>query len=709
VSDASNAPAELALEQLRRLESITDVALAHATLDQMLPALLDRVHEALEVDTVAVLLLDEETDELVARAAKGIEEEVERGVRIPLGKGFAGRIAGERRPIFLPDIERGGVLNPILREKGIRSLLGVPLITEGKVVGVMHVGSLTPREFGAEETRLLELAATRAAPAIEHARLYEAERDARQRAEDAVRELRALQELSDAALAHLDLDEMLVEVLERLRGALEADTAAVLLLDPESDELVARAARGLEEEVERGVRIPVGGGFAGRIAAERKLVEIRDIDKADVINPILRERGIKSLLGAPMIAAGEVRGVVHVGTLRPRRFRPTDARLLQLAADRIALALDHSRLLHERDAAIMLQQTLLPQRLPEVAGLTLAARYRPGRGGMVGGDWYDALPLPDGGVGLAMGDVVSRGVRAATVMGQLRHALRTYAVEGDPPARVVQRLAELVRSLDRREMVTLAYVVLDANARRLEYVSAGHPPPLVVDHDGPRFLEEARGAPLGALPYPRYDSATAELAPDSLVVLCTDGLVERRDRPISEGMNQMAAIATAAGPDPHHICGELVVQLVDDDSTDDVAVFVARTVAQSADRFEVRLPAVSGSLAPLRRALRQWLADNDATADDILEVVIAVGEAAGNAVEHAYGPGDATFDVTGSIDAGILELHIRDYGNWRPPRGQNRGRGTLLMQELMDDFEVMTTGGGTEVVLRRRLGQVRQA
>jgi GAF domain-containing protein/anti-sigma regulatory factor (Ser/Thr protein kinase) len=709
VTDASNAPADLALEQLRRLESITDVALAHVTLDQMLPALLDRVHEALEVDTVAVLLLDEETDELVARAAKGIEEEVERGVRIPLGKGFAGRIAGQRRPIFLPDVATGGVLNPILIEKGICSLLGVPLITEGKVVGVMHVGSLVPREFGAEETRLLELAASRAAPAIEHARLYEAERDARQRAEDAVRELRALQELSDAALAHLDLDEMLTEVLERLRGALGADTAAVLLLDPESDELVARAARGLEEEVERGVRIPVGGGFAGRIAAERRLVEIPDIDQADVLNPILRERGIKSLLGAPMIAAGEVRGVVHVGTLRPHRFRPTEARLLQLAADRIAMALDHSRLLHERDAAIMLQQSLLPERLPEVAGLTLAARYRPGRGGMVGGDWYDALPLPNGGVGLAMGDVVSRGVRAATVMGQLRHALRTFAIEGDPPGRVVQRLAELVRSLDRREMVTLAYVVLDADARRLEYVSAGHLPPLVVDHDGSRFLEGARGAPLGALPYPRYDSATVELAPDSLIVLCTDGLVERRDRPITDGMSQMAAIATATGPDPDQICGELVYQLVNEDSTDDVAVVVARTVAQAADRFEVRLPAVSGSLAPLRRALRQWLAENDATADDILEVVIAVGEAAGNAVEHAYGPGDATFDVTGSIDAGILELHIRDYGNWRPPRGQNRGRGTLLMQELMDDFEVMTTGGGTEVVLRRRLGQVRQA
>jgi GAF domain-containing protein/anti-sigma regulatory factor (Ser/Thr protein kinase) len=694
----------LALDQMRRLESITDVALAHVRLDTMLPELLERVHEALDVDTVAVLLLDEASGELVARAARGIEEEVERGVRIPLGGGFAGRIAATRAPVVIDDLDRAVVLNPILREKGIRALLGVPLIVDGDVLGVLHVGSLTDRSFGADDTRLLELAAARIAPAIQHARLYDAEREARERAEEAVVELRALQALSDAALAHLDLNDMLAELLDRLRGTLEANTAAILMLDPESDELVARAARGLEEEVERGVRIPVGKGFAGRIAHERRVVDIPDIDTADIVNPILREKGVKSLLGAPLIAGGRIIGVVHVGTLEPRAFTPGESRLLQVAADRIAMALEHSRLMREHNVALTLQRSLLPEQLPDVSGLAIAARYRPGQGGIVGGDWYDAIPTGGGGIGLVMGDVVSRGVRAASVMGQIRQSLRALAVEGEPPAEVAERLSAAVRSFDRREMVTLCYGALDPPGRTFTYVSAGHPPPLVIEEGHARFLEDSPGAPLGAVAHARYSEATTQLAPDAVIVLYTDGLVERRGRSIDEGMRRLAERAATAGPDPERICDVLMESLVDGSTVDDVALLVVRTAAQLSDRFELLLPATTTALAVLRRSLRRWLTDNGATDNDVVEILIAVGEAAGNAVEHAYGPGDATFDVAATITSSEVEVIVRDYGAWRPPRGHNRGRGTLLMQELMDGFEVRTTDEGTEVCLRRRIG-----
>jgi serine phosphatase RsbU (regulator of sigma subunit)/putative methionine-R-sulfoxide reductase with GAF domain/anti-sigma regulatory factor (Ser/Thr protein kinase) len=704
VNEILDTPGDPAVERLRRLESIADVALAHVGLEAMMPELLDRVQAALDVDTVAVLLLDPDRNELVARAAKGIEEEVEQGVRIPVGRGFAGRVAIERRPIAIDDVEHSEVLNPLLRQKGIHSLLGVPLLVEGDVLGVLHVGSLTPREFGAEDAAVLELAAGRIGPAIEHARLYDAERDARRHAEAALVELRALQELADAALSHLDLDEMLGELLDRLRDALHADTAAILLFDEESNELVARAARGLEEEVERGVRIPVGRGFAGRIAAERRVVSIADLSRAEVVNPILREKGLVSLLGAPLMAAGQFRGVVHIGTLSARAFTDADARLLHLAADRIAMALDHARLAAERSAMLTLQQSLLPQALPEIPGLALAARYRPGEGGLVGGDWYDAVPLPGGGVALAMGDVVSRGIRAAGVMGQVRHALRTFALEGEEPERLVERLAGLVRSLERREMVTLAYVTVDPDARELRYVSAGHPPPLVVEDGVPRFLERSRGAPLGAIAHPRYVEASEPIATDALIVLYTDGLVERRDRPLADGLERLAVAAAAAGPDPETVCQTLTAALVDENNRDDVALIVARVSSQRTGRFELSLPAITSSLAALRRSLRQWLGDNGGSDDDVLEVLIAVGEAAGNAVEHAYGPGDATFDVSGTISGGMLEIAVRDYGQWRAPRGQNRGRGTMLMQQLMDDFEVRTTADGTEVRMRRELG-----
>src|SRR6185503_2443712 len=162
-----------AADRLRHLQAVTDVALAHLSLDGLLEELLLRIRDALEADTAAFLLLDETGTELVARAAKGIEEEVEHGVRIPVGKGFAGRIAADRHPVILDDVDHADVLNPILREKGIKSMLGVPLITHGDILGVLHVGTLTPRKFNADDVDLLEIVAQRAAVAIDRSLAHE--------------------------------------------------------------------------------------------------------------------------------------------------------------------------------------------------------------------------------------------------------------------------------------------------------------------------------------------------------------------------------------------------------------------------------------------------------------------------------------------------------------------------------------------------------
>ena len=331
---AKNATAE----RVRRLQAVTDAALAHLRLDELLEALLERTREILEVDTCAILLLDEDTNELVARAALGIEEEVEQGVRIPVGGGFAGRIAAEKRPVILDDVDHGHVLNPILREKGIKSMLGVPLVVEGDVQGVLHVGSLVPRAFQDDEVELLQLVGDRAALAIEHARLYEAERAARERIEH-------VQAVTDAALAHLEVNDLLQVLLPRIRDILETDTCAVLLLDEHTNELVARAALGIEEEVEQGVRIPLGAGFAGRVAAEARPMLI-DVDTYEIYNPILRQKGIKSMLGVPLVVQGFALGVLHVGTLTPRRFTRAEVDLLQIVAERVALAIERARL-HE--------------------------------------------------------------------------------------------------------------------------------------------------------------------------------------------------------------------------------------------------------------------------------------------------------------------------------------------------------------------------
>ena len=160
-------------EHIRHLQAVSDAALAHLKLDDLLAELLIRIRDILDTDTAAILLLDPATNELVARAAAGIEEEVEAGVRIPVGRGFAGRVAAERRPILLPDVDHADVLNPILRSKGIKTLLGVPLMLEGKPLGVLHVGTLTPRTFVQDEIDLLQLVGDRAALAIERARVYD--------------------------------------------------------------------------------------------------------------------------------------------------------------------------------------------------------------------------------------------------------------------------------------------------------------------------------------------------------------------------------------------------------------------------------------------------------------------------------------------------------------------------------------------------------
>ena len=192
--------------------------------------------------------------------------------------------------------------------------------------------------------------------------------------------LRRIHALTDTRLARLEVDALLEELLGRVRALLEVDTVAVLLLDPSASYLVATATRGLEEEIRQGVRIPIGRGFAGRIAAQRRAVTIPEVDHSNVLNPILREKGVRSLLGVPLMIGNDVMGVLHVGSLRPRSFTEEDAMLLQLAADRVALATRARMSQAERTAATALQRSLLPGQLPTVPGLELAARYVPGGG-----------------------------------------------------------------------------------------------------------------------------------------------------------------------------------------------------------------------------------------------------------------------------------------------------------------------------------------
>ena len=681
--------------QLEALQRVTDAALAYLSEDELLTALLDRIMEVLRSDTAAILMLEPSGDTLRARAAKGIEEEVEQGVTIPVGRGFAGRIVDERRAISVTDVDHADIHNPILRDKGIRSLLGVPLLVGGRPIGVLHVGSLTPREFTPDDRELLQLAADRAALAIDHAHLFEQERSARQR-------LEALQCVTDAALAYLPEEELLTDLLDRLTAALHTDTAAILMLESTGELLVARAAKGIEEEVEQGVTIPVGRGFAGRVAAERRAIFIPDLDHAEVLNPILREKGIRSLLGVPLLVEGRVIGVLHVGTLTPREFTPEDSELLQLAADRAAPAIENAQLFEQRRVAEVLQHTLLPPELPTIAGLELASRYVPAEGSGLGGDWYDVFELPESRIVLAVGDVVGHGVRAAAVMAQLRTAVRAYAAQGLDPAGVVQAVDRLMWQLGPAAMTTLIYLLLDPVEETLEVVSAGHLPPLLIDPGGEaRYMDIKSSLPLGTSQSETYRSQVLPFPPGAAVVLYTDGLVERRDAPIDTGLDALLAIA-AGGDDVERLCSTALERLLPPKPGDDVAMVAARMPPLQAD-LRTRWPATSESLVGVRRLLRRWLSIHGADEEELYDIVVACQEACANAVEHAYGPGHAHFEVDAEHREARIRVTVRDEGRWRPPRGSHRGRGLPLMRALMESVEVEHSDEGTVVVLERSL------
>jgi anti-sigma regulatory factor (Ser/Thr protein kinase) len=294
-------------------------------------------------------------------------------------------------------------------------------------------------------------------------------------------------------------------------------------------------------------------------------------------------------------------------------------------------------------------------------------------------------------------------------MGQLRNTVRAYAVDGHSPGAVLTRVDRVVRGLDKREMATLLVVELNPLSLDLRFASAGHPPPVVIAADGQvELLEGGRSAPLGVRPDATFEEASARMDPGSTLLLYTDGLVERRDMWIDEGINVLVGEVRTAHPlPPGDLCDRLLGSLLPGDrAADDVAMLAVLAGPHAGPRLLLTLPADTAALAVMRRAFQPWLVEFGASDDDAYDILVAMTEAAANSAEHAYGPEEATFEVEAEAQEGEVRVVIRDFGHWRAPRGRNRGRGTLLMEELMDSLDVVTSDHGTEVRMSRRLGSV---
>jgi sigma-B regulation protein RsbU (phosphoserine phosphatase) len=387
--------------------------------------------------------------------------------------------------------------------------------------------------------------------------------------------LRDIQAITDAALSRLDDHELLAELLDRTRAVLRADTAAVLLLDSAAGQLVATAAAGLEEEVRQGVRIPVGRGFAGRIAAEHQPVILDHVDHTTVLNPILLTKGIRALMGVPLTAGGKVMGVLHVGSLTDREFTSDDVELLQLAADRAATAVASLMAQEDRIAAEALQRSLLPSALPVAGAAEMAFRYVPGAG-VVGGDWFDVFTLPGGQLGVVIGDVTGSGLPAAVIMGRMRSALRAYALETTDPAEVLAKLDGKMQHFEPDALATVAYAVVAPGLERMAICLAGHYPPVIASPGRPAELADVpAGLLIGAAPGARRPQATIEITEGTLVCFYTDGLIEHRGQPIEDGLDRLCHAVAAQPPDA--ACAAVMAAMVGaEPARDDIALLMFR-------------------------------------------------------------------------------------------------------------------------------------
>ena len=512
--------------------------------------------------------------------------------------------------------------------------------------------------------------------------------------------------IADAALGYMSLEDMLSELLERIRSSLEVDTAAVLLLDEDRGVLVARAARGLEEEVRQGVQVPLARGFAGRVAVEARPIIIADLDYADVVNPILRQKGIRSMLGVPVHVEGRVIGVMHIGTLVRRDFDEDDVTLLQLAADRAALAIDNARISEQRSVTAIMQRALLPGALPEIPGMRFSAKYLPaGSGIKIGGDWYDVFQLVNGRVAFVIGDVVGRGVLAASVMAEIRTALRAYMAQGHKLTDVVSMLNELLISMGSNRGATLSILELDAEAEELEVVTAGHLPPLLIEPDGrARLLEQKHGLPVGVRTGHRYQASRYPFPTGSRLLLYTDGLIERRGESIDEGFERLAVAACAAAAGTESSFADRVYRTLLDETPleDDVALLAIETMPLQ-DTLEMTLPARPYVLGGLRNTLGRWLQAVGADESELFDITLSASEAATNAIEHAYGAREATFAIRCEHDGERVTIVVRDSGRWRTSRPPSGGRGLGIIHSLIDEVSVENDQDGTVVTMTKRL------
>lgn len=643
--------------------------------------------------------------------------------RLPKGLGVLNAVTRDNRPLRLSAAELA--VHPEYR--GLRdapghpplpNYLAAPLVSrDGHNLGLIQLSDKATEsgevgEFDPDDEALLVALAQIASAAIENLELLEMERLAGERVDASARSLKLLSDAGEALAAeNLDLGATLrtvtslaVPVLGDWCGvhlAAEEDgelgLAAHAAADPQLGVAIARAIAGLDVKAALGARSPQPHDRLPDpvvAAIERALPG--------------RSPGPGSAVVVPLAARGRPIGTLTLVRVPGPPYAEGEADLALELARRAALAVDNAaRYASERETAIVLQRSMLPELQPRARGLLVASRYLPGASGVdVGGDWYDLIDLADHRHGLVVGDVAGRGVAAAAVMGQLRAVVRAYALEGHPPARLLTQLDRFVDAQRMTPFVTCLYAIVDERARTLTLSSAGHLPPLVLDAGGARLLPVAPGPPLGTR-YGGYRDETFELGAGATVLLYTDGLVEERGRSITEGLERLRVAAGHWHSSPDALCdgvlGELGRLGQQEDDTALLAVSLAARAPAGIEpvRSSIEVPAQPASAAAARRWLERAL---DGAGDEhmVATAALLTTELVANAVRHG---GGRWLEVALILDDRAMRVEVSD-GGAGAPRPQplpgpeaDTGRGLMIVETLAErwGYEPDASGRGKRV------------
>ena len=611
----------------------------------------------------------DEVDALVVAATAGRYASEVIGQQVPMEGSTTGGVARRGLPLITDSFQY-----PIegFTDVGERSAIVIPLIADDTVLGVIAVARDPQPPFGSDYLELVSDFARHAAIALALA---------------AGREHALNQQLAQADT----VDDALQGAAEELRRLWRARRVVAIIFPTH--------ASGTESFSGAPDFISVGepAQWDNMSSETRQMVEsLRD---GDLLAPNTTRTG------AAGIALQHPDGVLvlWIQLTEKRPFTLEDQTLLTVLAGRLGQGLQRvHRVDQQRETALALQHAILgPAQLPHGFAVRYQAASRPLQ---VGGDWYDIVDLEDGRIALIVGDCVGHGLAAATVMGQLRSACRALLLDHPSPRAALAGLDRFAARLPGARCTTAVCAVLDPDTGDVVYSSAGHPPPILIHADGTaQILDDGHTIPLGIRPdWPRPEAHVTVPARATLA-LYTDGLVERRRIALEDGINRVSALIQQNRVAALDSLADQIMSRVAPIGgyQDDVVLLLYRHPAP----LEMDFPADVDQLAPARTALRKWLTRTRVDPDQILDMLVAAGEAVANAIEHGHRHSPAgviSLRVTALSDR--VQLTVADTGSWRPPRPDtHRGRGISLMRALMQDVAINPGARGTTVHLSARI------